>query len=290
MNRRSFNLLAALGLMPYGSPARAGDFQGLAARCQALEAGLGGRLGVMCIDTGSGAVAAHRADERFPMCSTFKWLAAALVLSRVDAGRERLDRRLRFGREALIAWSPVTQQHADGAGMTLAELCDAAVTQSDNTAGNLLLDAVGGPAAWTGYARAIGDTESRLDAREPKLNADRPGDPRNTTTPAAMAADLRRVLLGDALQPASRQQLVQWMLATQTGAQRLRAGLPDGWRLAHKTGTGSDGTEGDVGVFWPSAGAPIVVAAYVAHAKAPRERQDQAFAEIARGLHGWKAA
>jgi beta-lactamase class A len=287
MQRRSFNALAAAALVPLFGKAAAAAQPSLQEMAIALEARLRGRLGVMCLDTGSGRTAGHRTDERFAMCSTFKWLAAAAVLRRVDAGEESLERRIRFGREALLEWAPVTQHRTGGEGMTVAELCEAAVALSDNTAANLLLQTLGGPAGWTRYVRSIGDARSRLDRNEPALNESRPGDERDTTTPAAMAVDLQRALLGDALSESSREQLKQWMLATKTGDHRLRAGLPAGWRVGDKTGTGERGTAGDVGVLWPPSGAPIVVAAYVTQAGVPREQQEAAFAEVGRWVAGW---
>ncbi|MCJ0762438.1 class A beta-lactamase [Variovorax terrae] len=250
-------------------------------RWQAIEAGAAGRLGVAVLDTASGRLEGHRLDERFPMCSTFKWLAAACVLQRVDAGQERLDRRIRYGREVLLSHSPVTAQHT-GQGMTLGELCEAAVTVSDNAAANLLLASFGGPAALTRYARTLGDPMTRLDRREPALNEARPGDPRDTTTPRAMATALRAAVLGEALSPASRAQLVRWLEATSTNGQRLRADLPAGWRMGSKTGSGARGTTNDVGVFWPPGGrAPLVVAVYLTESAAAESVRNAAVAQVA---------
>lgn len=287
MNRRNFNFLAGLALAGIGGALGARDFDDIQRRCKELEAKLGGRLGVSCMDTGSGRMVGYRADERFPMCSTFKWLAAAAVLSRVDAGHEQLDRRLKFGRDELLEWSPVTRHRVDGEGMSLGELCEAAIAESDNTAANLLLSAIGGIAEWNTYLRSIGDKQSRLDRGEPLLNEARPGDVRDTTTPAAMVADLRHLLLGKALSTASREQLIQWMLATKYSGQRLRSGLPPGWRLADKTGTGNSGTgtASDVGVLWPPSGSPIVLAVYLTQARVSRAEQESAIATVGRWVH-----
>jgi beta-lactamase class A len=284
MQRRRFLqqplVLAALGLL--GRQAAAQPQQNLWAE---IERDAGGRLGVAVLDTADGSLKGHRLDERFPMCSTFKWLAAACALSRVDAGRERLDRRVRFGREVLLPHSPVCEQHV-GEGMTVAGLCEAAITVSDNAAGNLLLKSFGGPAGLTRYLRTLGDGVTRLDRTEPTLNESRPGDPRDTTTPRAMAQDLRTALLGNALQPASREQLVRWMLATRTNTRRLGADLPEGWRLASKTGTGERGSTSDVGVYWPPGRAPIVVAVYLAETAAPLDERNAAIARVARHITG----
>lgn len=290
MDRRHFNHHLAWALAG-ASPllARAQQKTGDAAqasRWQAIEATAAGRLGVAVLDTANGRLEGHRLDERFPMCSTFKWLAAALVLHRVDAGQEQLDRRIRFGPEALVPYAPVTSRRVGGEGMTLAELCEAAITLSDNPAGNLLLQSFGGPEALTHYARTLGDTMTRLDRWEPELNEATPGDPRDTTTPRAMATALRAAMLGTALSTASRDQLVRWMEATQTNGKRLRADLPAGWRMGSKTGTGARGTTNDVGVFWPPGRAPVVVAVYLTDTGADESTRNAAVAGVAHGITG----
>ena len=285
MDRRSFNHCLAF-LLAGGSAACAQQptAPAAAARWQQIEAGSGGRLGVAVLDTGSGQLHGHRLDERFPMCSTFKWLAAAVVLQRVDAGQEQLDRRLRYGRDVLLPHSPVTEKHlADG--MTLAQLCEATITTSDNAAANLILDSYGGPPAVTRFARALGDPATRLDRREPELNDVPPGDVRDTTTPRAMAGALRAALFGPTLSAASRARLAAWLEATETNRQRLRADLPAGWRMGSKTGSGPRGTTNDVGVFWPPGGrAPIVVAAYLTDTTAPDAARNGAIAQVARAV------
>ena len=248
---------------------------------RAIEGAVGGRLGVAVLDTAGGAPAGHRLDERFPMCSTFKVLAAALALARVDAGQERLDRRVAVAPADLLEWAPVARLHV-GAGMSVAELCEAAVTVSDNTAANLLLAALGGPAGVTAFVRGIGDATTRLDRDEPSLNEARPGDPRDTSTPRAMAATLRTLALGSALSEAGRARWLQWMTASTTGAKRLRAGVPAGWRVADKTGTGRLGTTNDVGLLWPPGRAPLVVVSYLTECPAPSDAREAALAAVAR--------
>jgi len=251
-----------------------------------IEASVGGRLGVAVLDTASGELAGHRLDERFPMCSTFKFLAVALVLARVDAGHERLDRRIVVPREALLKWAPVTSKRVGGQGMTVAELCEAAITVSDNTAANLLLASAGGPTGVTGFARRIGDGVTRLDRIEPELNEATPGDPRDTSTPRAMAQTLRSVLLGSALSEAGRALIVQWMSASTTGAQRLRAGVPFDWRVADKTGTGELGTTNDIGLLLPPRRAPLVVVSYLTECRAAADAREAALADVARSVTG----
>ncbi|GAB3731995.1 class A beta-lactamase BOR-1 [Luteimonas pelagia] len=247
----------------------------------ALERRHGGRLGVAILDTVGGRRINHRGEERFPMCSTFKWLAAAHVLARVDRGEESLERRIRYGRDDLVSYSPVTEHHVD-TGMTVGELCDAAITLSDNTAGNLLLASAGGPAGLTAFARGIGDTRTRLDRWETELNEAAPGDPRDTTTPASMLHSMREVLLGDVLADASRTQLVDWLVATRTGDRRLRAGLPGGWRVGDKTGTSGNGIANDVGIAWPPGRGPLLVTAYYDGRAATPEQRDAVIADVGR--------
>lgn len=269
--------LAGLPLLLAAGPSRAAE------ALAALEARHGGRLGVAILDTGTGRRLGHRATERFAMCSTFKWLAAAHVLARVDRGEERLDRRIAFGREALVPHAPVTGPAAGGPGLTLAQLCDATITLSDNPAANLILATYGGPAGLTAWIRSLGDTVTRLDRWEPALNEAAPGDPRDTTTPEAMVALLPALLLGHALSAASRAQLAAWMVATKTGDARLRAGMPPGWRVGDKTGTGGRNTTADVGILWPPGGrAPVLVAAYFAEADLPEPQRSAVLAEVGR--------
>ncbi len=252
-----------------------------AARCQRIEAAADGRLGVSVLDTATGATAGYRAAERFPICSTFKVLAAGAILSRVDAGAERLSRRVFFTAADLVANSPITQTHVQS-GMTLAELCAAAVDYSDNTAGNMLLAQIGGPAGLTAFARSIEDPETRLDRTETTLNEALAGDPRDTTTPEAMRADLAALALGPVLSPASRQHLVAWLTSNTTGGSRLRRGFPAEWRVGDKTGTGDNGSANDIAVAWPPNRAPVLVAVYLTGTPVSPDRRNQAIADVGR--------
>ena len=249
-------------LVPVGRAAAAAPEEGFRAGLAALEAQHGGRLGVAMLDGASGRLLAYRGEERFPMCSTFKAIAAARVLARVDRGEESLDRRIVYSKDDLVTYSPATAPQAGAAGMTMDAICEAAVTLSDNTAGNLMLDSFGGPAGLTAWLREVGDPVTRLDRRETELNEAIPGDPRDTTTPAAMAGLLRTLLLGEALAPASRARLTDWLVGCRTGDARLRAGLPAGWRVGDKTGSGGDRATNDVAIVWPPGRAPVLVAAY----------------------------
>ena len=226
-----------------------------------LERRAGGRLGVAAWRQGGTLVLDWRGDERFPFCSTAKVLVAGTVLARAAREPGLLDVRVRYKKADLVSWSPVTDKHV-GDGMTVAGLCAAALQTSDNTACNLLLDRIGGPAAVIAFARRLGDTAFRLDRRETELNSAIPGDPRDTTTPRAMARSLQALLLEEALAPDARRRLLDWMLANTTGKERIQAGFPADSRVADKTGTGAYGTTNDVGVVFPPQGQPVIVAIY----------------------------
>jgi beta-lactamase class A len=278
ITRRTALAGSLLAFSSLGSRATAQDPK---ARLTALERRHGGRLGVAILDTQTGRRIEHRAGERFAMCSTFKFLAAACVLARVDRGEQRLDRRVTYSQSDLVPWSPVTEKHL-GTGMTMAEICEAAITWSDNTAGNLMLASFGGPAALTAYARSLGDSITRLDRIETALNEAKPGDPRDTTTPGAMLGTMNKLLLGEALSGPSREQLTVWLVANRTGDKRIRAALPRDWRIGDKTGTGGNGAANDIAILWPPGRAPILVAAYYAEAKATDEQRNAVLAEVGR--------
>lgn len=235
---------------PDGSPS---------ARLARLEAESGGRLGVAALNTADGSRVLHRADERFPFCSTFKMMLAAAVLARQPS---LLTRHIRYGKDDLVPHAPVTAQHLDD-GMTVEQLCAATIQYSDNPAANLLITLLGGPQAVTAYARAIGDREFRLDRRETELNSAIPGDPRDTTTPAAMLASLHKLTLGQALPAPQRKILTDWLIGNTTGATRIRAGVPAGWQVGDKTGAGAYGTVNDIAIVWPPGKPPIVLAVYL---------------------------
>ncbi|MEE2567630.1 class A beta-lactamase [Hyphobacterium marinum] len=251
-----------------------------------IENRSGGRIGVAVLDTDTGRSAGHRADERFAVCSTFKWLLAAAVLRRVESGDERLDRLITYTADDLVFYSPVTEDHTD-TGMTVEALCSATVRTSDNTAANLLLDTMGGPDGFTAIVREFGDTETRLDRYEPEMNENLPGDPRDTSTPRAMLETMNRLLFGDVLSTESRELLRGWMIAASTGMRRLRAGLPDGWIAGDKTGTSSNDQSNDAAFAYPVSPeerGPLLIVSYL-NVPGPTERTTDAFhAEIARAV------
>jgi beta-lactamase class A len=258
----------------------AGPMQAELARIEAFSRG---RLGVAIKDMASGVTMGYRERERFPLCSTFKFLAAAAVLQRVDMHKENLQRRIVFSDKDLVRYSPITGERTGGAGMTVAEICEAAVTMSDNTAGNLLLRSLGGPSGITLFTRSLGDNMSRLDRWETDLNEATPGDPRDTTTPASMLNNLEKLLIDKTvLAEASQAQLLQWLVACKTGDARLRAKLPKHWRVGDKTGSGNHGSANDVGILMPPNRAPLVAAVYLTQTEAPMDDRNAAIAEIGR--------
>jgi beta-lactamase class A len=246
----------------------------------AIEQGLGGRLGVAILDTDNGQRLEYHAADRFPMCSTFKFLAAAAVLQRVDEKREQLERKISFTQADLLEWAPATKQHVEEGSMTVDALCAAAIEYSDNTAANLLLQTIGGPHALTEFARSLGDAITRLDRNEPTLNTAIKGDERDTTTPAAMLADLKSLLLDERLTAPSKQLLESWLQKNTTGDKRLRAGLPTTWKIGDKTGTGVNGAAGDIAIGRRPNRAPILMVVYTVESTAPRDKINAAFAAI----------
>ncbi|KQP47706.1 class A beta-lactamase [Pseudorhodoferax sp. Leaf274] len=272
------------------APRRAGQAQAELALA-ALEQGFAGRIGVCALDTADGALLGQRADERFPMCSSFKAMLAAAILARSSTEPDLLAQQVRYGRGDLLAHSPVTTLHLDR-GMSVAALCEATVQTSDNAAANLLLQRIGGPAGLTAFMRSIGDDQFRLDRWELALNSSLPGDPRDTTTPRAMATSLRRLAVGDALAPAQRAQLAAWLRGTTTGAERIRAGMPAGWAVGNKTGTSGQGSYGsaiDVAVVWPPARAPLVLAVFTTRHAADAPALDAPIAQATRIVAQWAA-
>jgi beta-lactamase class A len=253
-----------------------------AARIAAIETRIGGRIGVAALDTTNSKHVDYRADERFPMCSTFKFLAAAAVLKRVDEKKEKLERFVPYGAKEILEYAPVTKEHLKDGGMTLGALCAAAIEQSDNTAGNLLLNAIGGPAGLTNFVRTLGDKVTRLDRIEPDLNSAIPGDERDTTTPAAICSDMQRLLLGDALSEASRRQLEDWLQRNETGGPMIRAGVPKNWIIGDKTGRGSNGATNDIAIVRPPGRAPILLAIYSVGSTAAPDDRVAAIAEVAK--------
>ena len=257
MNRRDV-LCSTLALLASPALAQRAPIAALAD----YERDSGGHIGVYAKNLKTGALLSWRAHERFLMCSSFKAFLAASVLGRVDRGQARMDELIAYGPADLMEWAPVAKQNLEKGAMSVADMCAAAVELSDNTCANALLARFGGPPALTAFWRSIGDTVSRLDHNEPELNRTPPGDPRDTTTPAATAGNLHKLILGTALSPASREHLTNWMLGCKTGDKRLRAGLPKDWRIGDKTGNNGKDAFGDIAVTWPTRNETVLICAY----------------------------
>jgi beta-lactamase class A len=241
-----------------------------------------GRVGVYAQNLDTGKTLTWRHNERFVMCSTFKASLAACVLSRVDMGQERLDRMIPYGEKDLLGNAPAARANLARGAMSVEAMCRAAVEVSDNTCANALLNAIGGPAALTNFWRTTGDGVSRLDAMELELNFTPPGDPHNTTTPAAMAGNLKRLVIGQVLMPPSRERLTTWMLNCQTGANRLRAGLPKAWMVGDKTGNNGKDAAGDIAVAWKGPGEPVLICVYTQGGSPTPADHEELFAGIGR--------
>ena len=251
----------------------------------AYERETGGKVGLYAENIISGAKLAWRADERIVMCSTFKASLAACVLARIDQGKDHLEQMVAYGPKDLLEYAPVAKQNIANnakASMSVADMCAAIVELSDNTCANLLLAWVGGPSALTAFWRSTGDTVTRLDHNEPELNRSPPGDPHDTTAPAAMAGNLRRFVLGETLSPDSRQRLTGWMLNCKTGDNRLRAGLPKDWKVADKTGYSGKDAAGDIAVVWSRPDRPVLISAYVQGGSPSGAQFTALFSEIGR--------
>lgn len=250
------------------------------------EQQLHARAGFAELDLATGALReSYRSGERFPMMSTYKVLLCAAVLARIDSGLEQPERRIRYRQQELEKYSPVTEQHINE-GMTIAGLCDAAITMSDNTAANLLLSSIGGPQGLTRFLRQAGDTMTRLDRKEPELNESRPGDPRDTTTPEAMARTLRNLLSGKILTATSQQQLLHWMIADQVAGPLLRKVLPAGWFIADKSGAGEHGSRGIIAVTGPDGKPSHIVVIYITDNDANMDVLNRQIAGIGTALFG----
>lgn len=277
VNRRL--VLAGSALLLPGAAAAQG-----AADVRALEKSSAARIGLAVLDTASGRSLFNRADQRFLMCSSFKLSLAAALLARADAGRERLDRLVHYDKPVLGV-SPATTRAWPG-GMTIAQLCEAICIYSDNTAANILLAEIGGPPALTAFWRGIGDAATRLDRIESALNV--PDGDKDTTTPAAMLGNLKALLLGDALSPASRARLLAWMHANTTGAKMLRAGLPADWQVGDKTGHWMSSTNldaaavNDLAIITPPGRRPILAVALTRGGSPDDDKRVAVLADIGR--------
>ena len=249
-----------------------------------IEENLAARIGIAIHDEQSGRRWAYHADDRFPMLSTFKTLACALLLFRVDAGEENLDRVVTIEPRDLVIYSPITETRVGLEGMSLAELCEATMFMSDNSAANIILDTIGGPSALTKFLRSIGDGSTRLDRQEPDLNKATPGDLRDTTTPNSMALTYKKIVLGDVLSPKSRQRLTDWLVGNKVGNALLRAGVPNDWKVGDRTGAGGHGSRAIAAVMWPPAHAPVIAVIYITETDATIDERNAAIKRIGKAI------
>ncbi|MFD7256696.1 class A beta-lactamase [Streptomyces sp. NPDC059874] len=271
--------------LPAGG-AHAAD-SGVVRQLRELERERGARLGVYARDLAGGRTVVYRADELFPMCSLFKTLAAAAVMREFDQDGEYLAKRVFYTQEDVTkaGGGEITKLEENIArGLTVAELCSAAIAQSDNTAGNLLLRELGGPTAITRLCRSLGDRTTRLDRWEPELNSAEPTRVTDSTSPRAIGRTYARLVLGDSLVPRHRELLTGWMLANTTSWERFRKGLPKDWVIADKTGAGSYGTNNNAGIAWPPGRPPIVLSVLTTKTEPTAPRDNELVARAAKLL------
>ncbi|MDX1491661.1 MAG: class A beta-lactamase [Pseudohongiellaceae bacterium] len=288
MRRRQFSYIALGGIVAsFFSPtllAASNSAAEIVPQLRAIEESLGARLGVVLSDHHSNILLSYNGEQRFPMCSTFKLIAVSAVLARVDAGDYSLADRVSIAASELVSYSPITENRLGDNTMSLAEVCSAALMYSDNTAGNKLLERLGGPGSVTRFARSLGDPVTRLDRWETELNEAAIDDPRDTTSPRAMVGLLNKLVLGDTLSSSSRDQLLEWMRSNTTGDEKLRAGFPAHWLVAEKTAGGGNGSMADVGVAWPQTNRPVCIAVYMTETTASFPARNAAIALIARTI------
>lgn len=276
--RESRGVRTGMLALAFGSLAWASA--GFDAAIARVESKLKGRIGVFAMR--GQAQVSHRASERFAYCSTFKWVLAAAVLKGVEEARLDLGQVVTFNQRDLLPHSPVTSSRVKEGRMDVGALCAATIATSDNAAANLLEPLAGGPSGLQDFVRCLGDTVMRFDRIEPDLNSNLPGDPRDTTSPEAMARLLRTVLETGALSLPSRERLLAWMQATTTGAHRIRAGAPPGWTVGNKTGTGGNGAANDVGVLIPPKGLPVYLCIFTESTQTDDRAREAAIAETTR--------
>ncbi|WP_243362093.1 class A beta-lactamase [Fundidesulfovibrio terrae] len=276
-------LLLALMLIAGAGASRAQQPASPLQKIAELERQHGGRLGVAMLDTRDGSLVSYRGGERFPFCSTFKIILVAKILHQSVEDPKLLDKRFRITGLDIEKYAPIVSKQI-GEEMTVSDLCGAAIMYSDNAATNILMRHFGGPEAVTAFARGLGDDAFRLDRREPELNTAITGDPRDTSTPDSMANAIRSLFFGNVLPKIQQDILMHWLLNNTTGNQRIRAGIPSGWVVGDKTGTGDYGTTNDVAVFWPDGGGAVILAVYYTQDGKDAKAKNEIIASAARIL------
>jgi beta-lactamase class A len=273
-------LMTGLPLLAAAAPDR---FAALRRAITAVERSAGGPIGISLLDTHTGERFGHRANDRFPLCSTFKLLLAARLLHGADKAQWAMAERLPVTKADMLFNAPFTEKRIGGTA-SLLELAEAMAVLSDNPAANIALAKVGGPAALTAWLRSIADQTTRIDRNEPEMNNETPGDPRDTTTPTAMLATSRALVEGRILSPAARRTLFGWMQASKTADTMIRAALPLGWQEANKTGAGSWRARNIVSVITPPGRKPTWVAAYLFAAKSELAERNRQFVPLGRAI------
>ncbi|NHO31476.1 class A beta-lactamase [Acetobacter fallax] len=263
------------------SPAVAGDAALVPLR--EYERASGGHIGIYAKNISSGATFAWRAHDRFVMCSTVKASLVAFVLSEIDRGHGDLDEMIHYSAaDTGDLYAPVARANLSKGVLSVRDMCRAAVEVSDNVCCNLLLKRVGGPPVMTAFWRTIGDHVTRLDHPEPFLNRTRRGESYDTTTPAAMAENLRKFVVGDVLSAKSRAWFTELLIGCQTGGNRLRSGLPGNWVTGNKTGHNGRDAAGDIAVSWPDPRTPVVICVYTRGGAPTNAQFDAVFAGAGR--------
>ena len=245
-----------------------------------IERQLDARVGFAAYDLETEQRWEYNADQLFAMSSTFKTLACAVLLQRVDEGSEQLERRVEVSASDIVTYSPVTEAYADNREISLFELCEATMTTSDNTAANLILQAIGGPQAVTAFVRELGDSVTRLDRWETELNEAAPHDERDTSTPIALVSNLEKLVVGNALSPQSKNQLREWLVNNEVADGLFRSQMPDEWVIGDRTGAGGFGSRSITAVIWPPGREPTIVAFYITETDASFEERNSAIAEL----------
>ncbi|MED0999285.1 class A beta-lactamase [Bacillus mobilis] len=241
-----------------------------------LEKEYDAKLGIYALDTGTNQTVTYRSDERFAYASTHKALAVGALLQKKSI--EDLDQKIKYTSKDLVNYNPITEKYVD-TGMTLKELADASIRYSDNTAQNLILKQLGGPSEFKKSLREIGDSVTNPERFEPELNEVQPGDTRDTSTPMALATSLQTYALSDILPIEKRNFLIDLMKRNTTGDNLIRAGVPEEWEVADKSGSGSYGTRNDIAIIWPPNKKPIVLAVLSNHAKEDAKYEDKLIAD-----------
>ncbi len=245
-----------------------------------LENELDAKIGIAIIDLKTNEKWIYNGNTRFPLNSTFKTLACAAMLSKVDRKIESLNRVIKFDNKDLVEYSPITKNNVGNTGMKLSEICYAAMTMSDNTAANLILNSLGGPNKLTKFLRSNGDTKTRLDRYETALNSSAPGDIRDTTTPYAMAKTLQILLFSDILSPQSKQLLSNWMINNRVSKNLIRSILPVNWIIGDRTGAGNNGSRSINAILWPPNRQPVIVNIYITDTTAPFADRNAAIVQL----------